>query len=38
VVGVIERFPQNICGTFCGREFLKEQQDRKLERFTTLGT
>ena len=28
VVGVIERLAQNICCTFSGREFLKQQQDR----------
>src|SRR5882762_797413 len=38
VVGVIERLVQNICGAFCGREFLKEQQDRKLECFAALRT
>jgi hypothetical protein len=29
VVRVIECLSQNICGAFRGREFLKEQQDRK---------
>ena len=38
VVGIIECFAQNICGTFCGREFLEEQQDRKLQCFTALRT
>jgi hypothetical protein len=35
-VGVIECFAQNICGTFCGRESLKEQHDRKLQCFTAF--
>jgi hypothetical protein len=30
-VAVIKCFAQNICCTFTGREFLKEQQDRKLQ-------
>ena len=38
VVGVIECFAQNICGTFCGREFLKQYKDRKFECFTPLRT
>jgi hypothetical protein len=37
-VGIIERFAQNICGTFCGREFLKQHQNRKLQRFAALRT
>src|SRR5215470_10185790 len=38
VVGVIERLAQNICGAFCGREFLKKQQNRKFKCFAALRT